>query len=266
MNIFVKFLMVIMVLFSGCIDTNDNSVLEVNSEQFSDVLYQVSTINALMEGLYDGFIPVSDLLTHGDFGIGTFDKLDGEMVVLDGICYQIKADGVAYTVENVTTPFAVVTWFENDETYYLNDMNISEFESYFESKFPSKNMIYAVKLTGNFSKIKTRSVSPQEKTYEKLADVVKNQSIFEFENVSGTCVGFWIPDFMSGLNVPLYHLHFITDDRTAGGHILDFEINSVEASFDITPEFYVILPTSEEYYGMEFSDNLENDIKIVEKQ
>ncbi|MBA2860669.1 acetolactate decarboxylase [Methanococcus maripaludis] len=266
MDRFVKFLVVIMVLFSGCISTNDSSVSEFKSEQVSDVLYQVSTINALMESIYDGFVPVNELVTHGDFGIGTFDKLDGEMVVLDGICYQVKSDGVAYKVENVTTPFATVTSFENDETYFLNDMNISEFESYFESKFPSKNMVYAVKITGNFSKMKTRSVPSQEKPYEKLVDAVKNQSVFEFENVSGTVVGFWVPEFMSGLNVPLYHLHFITDDRLAGGHILDFEIDSVEASFDTTPEFYMVLPTSGEFYDMEFSDNLENDLNAVEKQ
>ena len=108
------------------------------------MLYEVITINALMESIYDGFIPVNELVTYGDFGIGTFDKLDGEMVVLDGICYQVKADGVAYKVENVTTPFATVTSFENDETYFLNDMNISEFESYFESKFPSRITSYNV--------------------------------------------------------------------------------------------------------------------------
>jgi len=262
----VKLLIITMVVLSGCTSVNYNSMADDKSEQVSDVLYQVSTINALMESVYDGVIPVSELKTHGNFGIGTFDGLEGEMVVLDGVCYQVKDDGIAYVVDNISTPFATVTNYENDETYFLSEMNISTYESFLESKFPSENMVYAVKITGNFSKMKTRSVPKQEKPYPKLVDVVKNQSVFEFENVSGTVVGFYVPEFMSGLNVPKYHLHFISDDKLYGGHILDFEIENAEASFDVTPEFYPVLPTSGDFYNTDLTKSSEDDLNAVEKQ
>lgn len=63
-------------------------------------LFQASTINALVEGINEGDTTVKELKKHGDFGIGTFDDLDGEMIELDGKFYQIKSDGHAYPVKD----------------------------------------------------------------------------------------------------------------------------------------------------------------------
>ncbi len=269
-------------LFSGCtgfagntpetsgknsnVESIENLVPDI-SNNASDVLYQVSTIDALLLGVYDGVLPVSDLKTHGDFGIGTFDGLEGEMLALDGNYYQIKTDGIAYPVSGeITTPFATVTYFEADETFRLEkSANLSELEDFLDLNLPSENLFYAVKVDGNFSYVKARSVPRQEKPYLQLADAVSSQSVFEFENVSGTLVGFRTPEYVKGVNVPGYHLHFITENRSAGGHVLDLEMEKGDAALDITSIFLMELPASGDFYNAELGQNLQEDLEKVEK-
>src|SRR5580698_4362033 len=80
-------------------------------------VYQTSTMGALLDGVYDGDVTIRELLRHGNFGLGTFNGLDGEMLVLDGVCYQLRGDGSARVADpDQRTPFAVVTWFDPDGT------------------------------------------------------------------------------------------------------------------------------------------------------
>jgi len=278
-----KFLIILILLsvtlFSGCTSSTDNSSeTEGNFESIdnsgsevrgndSDVLYQISTIDALLQGVYDGVLPVAELETHGDFGIGTFDRLEGEMLALDGNYYQIKTDGIAYPVSGeTTTPFATVTYFEVDENFRLDEpANLTELEDTVDLKLPSENLFYAVRIEGNFSSVKARSVPRQEKPYPKLADAVSTQSVFEFENVNGTLVGFRTPEYAKGVNVPGYHLHFITADRSAGGHVLDLEIENGVASVDITRSFLMELPASGDFYDVDLGQDLQDDLEKVEK-
>ncbi|AKB75485.1 Alpha-acetolactate decarboxylase [Methanosarcina lacustris Z-7289] len=248
------------------IESSAESASDLLSSE-TDVLYQVSTIDALLQGVYDGVLPVAELATHGDFGIGTFDGLEGEMLALDGNYYQIKTDGIAYPVSGeMLTPFAIVTYFEADENFRLEKpVNLTELENFLDLNLPSENLFYAVRVNGNFSYIKARSVPRQEKPYPKLADAVSTQSVFEFENISGTLVGFKAPEYVKGVNVPGYHLHFITEDRNAGGHVLDFEMENGDAAIDITSEFFMELPTSGDFYNVKLGQDLQNDMEKVEK-
>ena len=152
-------------------------------------------------------------------GIGTFNGLDGEMIGLDGAFYQIKADGIAYLVDgSMRTPFAVVTFFESDQMVWLDKASdYKELEKYLDDLLPTPNIFYALKIEGIFEYIRTRSVPRQNKPYAPLVEVIKNQPIFEFHQVKGTMVGFCYPGYAKGINVPGYHLHFITEDRKEGG-------------------------------------------------
>ncbi|MCX8206792.1 MAG: acetolactate decarboxylase [Methanothrix sp.] len=130
------------------------------------------------------------------------------------------------------TPFADVIFFDPDEEIALSSSNISDVERYLEDPLSTRNIFYAIRIDGRFTHIRTRSVPVQTKPYPNLAVALMNQSIFELYNQSGTVVGFWTPSYASGLNVPGYHLHFINDERTAGGHLLDFQlINAVLDNF-----------------------------------
>lgn len=233
-----------------------------------DILYQVSTIDALMLGVYDGIQPVGELKHHGDFGIGTFDGLDGEMIMLDGTIYQVKDDGsVVVVAESQTTPFATVTHFERDHTVVTSTpMNISSFTSAMEDQLPTGNMIYAVKIHATFPFMKVRSVPAQEKPYPPLSVAVLNQSVYSYSDTTGTIVGFYTPVFFSGVNVPGYHLHYLSDDHKTGGHILDFTVPAGTAVFyDITPGFSMTLPTSGDFTGIDLSGDLSEELARVEK-
>jgi acetolactate decarboxylase len=232
-----------------------------------EILYQVSTIDALIQGVYDGVQPVGETKKHGDFGIGTFDALEGEMIVLDGVVYQAKSDGMIYSVpDNTTTPFATVTFFEqNFNVTTGRPMNFSEFSTEMSTRLPSQNMIYAVRMQSTFPHMKVRAIPAQQKPYPTLTDAAKNQSVYTYADARGTVVGFYTPVFFKGINVAGYHLHFVSDDRHTGGHILDFEVPAnTEVEYDITPEFEMLLPTNGAFIGVDLSQDLSQRLARVE--
>jgi acetolactate decarboxylase len=220
-----------------------------------DILFQYSTLGSLKAGVYDGEMTYAEIKQHGDFGLGTFNALDGEMIEIDQQVYQIKADGVAYQVDDdMKTPFAVVTYFEPDETMKLDEtMNCGELKEYLDGKLPTENIPYALKVEGVFSYMKTRSVPRQEKPYPQLVDVVEKESLFEFQEIEGVMVGFRLPSYMEGANAPGYHLHFITSERDTGGHVLECQSQDVKIEIDYTDEWYTVLPGDEAFYEVDMS-------------
>jgi acetolactate decarboxylase len=231
-----------------------------------DVLFQVSTIDALMQSVYDGVMNFEELKQHGDFGIGCFEGIDGEMVALDGEYYQVKADGIAYPVsDTMTTPFSTVTYFEKDLSASVSTKNFTELCTALDAQIPSKNHFYAIRIDGTFPYVKTRSIPKQSKPYPLLKDLAANQSVFEFHEINGTIVGFYTPEYAKGLNVPGYHLHLITADRKAGGHILDLALNSSDVFLDATTEFNMVIPISGDFIGIDLAKDLQEDLKQVEQ-
>lgn len=190
-----------------------------------------------------------ELKKRGNFGIGTFDGLDGEMIQLDGGIYQVRTDGKAYVASNSQkAPFAVNLFFQSDKKISVPpNINYAGVQAFLDSVCPSKNKIYAIKIIGEFSYLKTRSVPKHEKPYPPLAEAVKNQKLFEFRNVRGTLVGFRFPEYLQSVNVPGYHFHFLTEDRAGGGHLLDFQGAALEAQVVEARSFTLEFPSSEEF-------------------
>lgn len=231
-----------------------------------DVLFQVSTIDALLQGAYDGSVMFDELAGRGDFGIGCGDRLDGELIGIDGAWYLIRVDGRAYPVTgNATTPFAAATFFDPDIVVAVDEpMNLTALESRVQAEFPSENLFYAIRVDGTFPHVVTRSVPVQEKPYPRLVDVTANQTVFMLENVTGTAVGFWTPALAKGVNVPGYHLHFIITDRTAGGHVLDMTLAKGTVQIDTTANFTMALPSGGEFWMVDLSGDLLEDLEKVE--
>jgi acetolactate decarboxylase len=232
-----------------------------------DTLTQISTIDALMTGIYDGDTTLKSLKEKGDFGLGTFNALDGEMVLLDSQFYRITAAGAVERPDPATkTPFAAVTFFEPDRTVPLESgLNFEGLTSRTGSLLPTPNIFYALKITGTFQIVTTRSVPSQKKPYRPLSDVVKTQPVFAIRNVEGTIVGFHCPSYVKGVNVPGYHLHFLTADRTAGGHVLDFKVEKATMELDETREFLLILPSDKAFSSADLATDREKELKAVEK-
>jgi len=232
----------------------------------TDRITQTSTIDALLAGAYDGQIECRQLLNYGDFGIGTFDRLDGEMAVLDGKIYQIKSDGKVYIPAlSAKTPFASVCEFKTDSQFDLKSVNFKTAESIIDGKFPNQNQFLAVKITGTFKYMKTRSVPAQNKPYPPLVEVAKTQPVFEMNDVAGTIVGFRSPPFVKGINVSGYHFHFLSKDFTQGGHILDFEIADGKCQIDKCNELLLILPEDDALQNIDLSKDKSQELQKVEK-
>lgn len=244
-----------LILFAGCAGPQ------------KDGIFQTSIIDALLAGVYDGEMSCGDLLKHGDFGIGTFDALDGEMVVFDGTVYQVKADGKVYKPEpSVKTPFATVCFFKPENCFPVDaGANYKQLEALIDKAAPNRNLFVAVRVEGRFKSMRTRSVPRQKKPYPPLKEVTADQPEFDLANTTGTIVGFRCPVFVGGVNVPGYHLHFVDSGREKGGHILSFEVAEAECSIAILGKYFLVLPEgSDDFAGTDLSKNRASELKQVE--
>ena len=237
-----------MVTLAGCTAATTTTSSDTTATK-EETLFQASTINSLLAGNYDGFMSFGELKQHGDVGIGTFNALDGELVMIDNKVYKVKASGAVEEVPDAdTTPFAAVTYFDEDATKSLGSTaSLEALEQELDKMMTDSKAFYVFRIDGTFNTIKARSVPSQVKPYPVLSEAVKNQSIFDYKKTSGALVGLWCPEDIGGLNVKGYHFHFIADDRSKGGHLLDVSFDSATAFVDQTDGFFMTLsPTTPE--------------------
>jgi acetolactate decarboxylase len=229
-------------------------------------IYLCAPVNALVEGIYQERIPFTEIKKHGDFGLGTFDQLDGEMVMLEGRIYQITADGkVSQVDEKAHTPFACVTFYQpisHDELH--SELGYEDFLVWIRALLPSPNIFYAIRIDGLFASIKVRSV-PKQECYRPLVEVAKEQPVFNYVDVQGTLAGFYTPSFMSSLSVPGLHLHFLSADLKQGGHLLDCRPRKIRAGVQLINTLELGLPMSLDYLTWDFKRDIGQDLNKAEK-
>ena len=234
-----------------------------------DVIYQVALLQSLAQGYYDGIVTVEELKKHGDTGIGTFEGVNGEMIVLDGTVYQAIADGsIVVPADEETIPFSNVTFFDVDETLQLTDIrDMEELQETMNSVVGDvgENFFYMVKIEGIFDNIKVRSEYKQEEPYIPLDEALAlDQTEFDYEDIRGTMVGLYCPDYMGDLNSVGWHFHFINEDRTRGGHVLQVSVKEAEAAFDISDGFEMTLSSDSLFQSMELAKDMDEAIHRAE--
>jgi len=219
-----------------------------------------------VEGIYQERIPLSRIRQHGDFGLGTFDSLDGEMVMLDGRVYQIAGDGQVREVdEDATTPFACVTFYAPISHDDLDEeLSYDAFQDWLLQLLPSPNLFYALRIEGSFAAVRVRSV-PRQENYRPLVDVAADQPVFELTAVEGTLAGFFSPAFLSSLSVPGLHLHFLSADRHQGGHLLECRPRRVRVGVQFIATLELGLPMSLDYLTWDFRRDTGADLDKAEK-
>jgi acetolactate decarboxylase len=218
-------------------------------------VYQTSTMGALLDGVYDGDLAIDELLRHGDFGVGSFNHLDGEMLVLGGVCYRLRADGSATIAGPAErTPFATVTWFHAD---YAIDVSApadrAALSALVDQSLESDNLIFAVRITGLFSMVRTRTVMEQHRPYARLTEATSNQQETTFHDVTGTMAGYRMPDYEQGISVAGYHLHFIDSGHQHGGHALDYRLTNGTIEISARSELHLSLPRTREFLQADLS-------------
>ncbi|KQR22464.1 alpha-acetolactate decarboxylase [Agreia sp. Leaf335] len=235
---------------NAAIDTNDDYSV-----------YQTSTISALLAGVYDGTVTVSELLAHGDFGLGTFNHLDGEMIVLDGVCYHLRSDG-SVTVATGTehTPFAAVTYFHAKHELAIDTVTTRHaLTALIDGTINSANVGASIRISGTFDSVRTRTVGEQKKPYPPLVDAAAGQAENTLTQVTGTIAGYRTPPFEDEISVAGYHLHFIDDSRTRGGHVLDFVLSSGKVEISPISELHLSLPETTEFLDATISTDVAAD-------
>ncbi|HET6998024.1 MAG TPA: acetolactate decarboxylase [Solirubrobacterales bacterium] len=231
---------------------------DLHAEREPHVLFQASTIGALLEGAYDGDLSFAELAEHGDLGLGTLNRLDGEMIALDGEFFRADVDGAIHPVPpEARTPFAVVTRFEAEideriEGALSHEELLARLDDLADSNAVVPGMreqlrsesaaSCAIRLDGRFELVRARSVPAQSPPYRPLTEVVAEQHVFELEDVEGTMLGFRFPAYAEGIEVGGYHLHFIDAERRRGGHVLDSRTNGLRARLDPSNDLHVELP------------------------
>jgi acetolactate decarboxylase len=230
-------------------------------------LSQFSTIDALMQGIYDGPATFAEVARHGDFGIGTVNHLDGEMIGLGGKFFQITSDGTVHQLPpTAKTSFATVCFFKGAHTATVPKLrSYSALQRWLDSRMGSVNDFWAVRIDGHFSMVRARSISRQKPPYLPLAVVARSESIFEVRNVKGTLVGFRCPPYVRGLNVAGYHFHFLSEDESFGGHVLGCRIREGKAGWQVHRTFQMVLPDDPKFRQADLSVYDEEALGKVER-
>jgi acetolactate decarboxylase len=219
-------------------------------DKVENEFYHYSIWAALVNKIYDGDLTVKEAKTHGDIGIGSYNGVDGELVMIDQILYQIPSSGKVKVVsDSMHIPYLNTTFFNKEISYDLNDrMNYDSLRKKIQLHFPSRNFFYAFKIHGEFDTLKLGSMQKQERPYlQGLDSLLPNRPKFDHTNISGTMVGFWCPDFIGDINVAGFHLHFLSDDKKTGGHVLEFMGKNFKVDMDKLTSYRFILPDTDDY-------------------
>lgn len=205
---------------------------------------QAGTINALLDGCYEGDTTIGELLRLGSDGIGTVQNLDGELIVLHGVAYSARADGSVVVVPHDTkTPFAVVTRFDAPISTEVNLVRFNDFLEYLDNISPSAP-VTAIRASGTFENLHLRSVAKQYPPYRPLGEVVADQTEWRFNKSVGDVIGFRFPDNIAGVEVPGWHLHFLSADRMHGGHVISLDVEAAQVEITSCEQLHVELPAN----------------------
>jgi acetolactate decarboxylase len=258
---------------AGCspaaVTSSATSRSDAASVTVDDALVQFSLLAALAADDYVGGPTLGEMLKSGDFGVGTFNRLDGEMIVLDGQVFQALADGTVRAADlSGTTPFAAVTFFQEDGRIEdLTAATLTDLDAQLDRKLPQPNSPYALRIHGKFAALTLRSVPAQSPPFRPLVDVVRDDQVtWQHEHVAGTLVGVRCPEWMGTINVSGYHWHFLSDNHKVGGHVLDCQFADTAIQFDECTSVVIELPKSAEFQRTDLSGVSERDVDRIERQ
>jgi acetolactate decarboxylase len=229
-------------------------------------LFQVSTTGALVQGVYNKAVTVGALKNHGDFGLGTFEGLDGEMVVVDGQFYQAHGDGrITKPPDSAPVPFATLTHFRSQHRAHLGKIgSMSEFTAGLDKLRRSDNLFFAARIDGHFDEVHWRVACKVEGGVH-LDTATDHQAEFHLRDVTGTMVGFWSPPYSKTISVAGWHLHFLTEDRKSGGHVLGCKAAGLEVQLHDLDDLHLALPETREFLQADLTQDPSAALDKAEK-
>lgn len=235
---------------------------------FKPVIYQTGTINSLVNAVYDGDRDIAWIKKQGDFGLGALPMMDGELIVCDGTFYRADANAdLSIPADDEILPFAVVSHFKPDQSFSLVNTDFARTTEYLANYFASKNLIYTVRIDGQFTRVHFRSEQCQPKPYRTMNETMPElQRIYERDDIEGTLVGIWYPDYLSQVNVAGFHFHFVDKERKTGGHVFDFQLARGQVAVQTIKSLHVDLIDNNEFAQANLQAESSNAVDQLEKQ
>jgi acetolactate decarboxylase len=219
------------------------------------VVWQSQPFIALANGHFQGMVTVDEAKRHGNLGIGALDRIDGEILVLDGVLYQFPAaGGVRKPSGNTRLAFAMMARFVPGKPIELPPgTSLKDLYCFLDPKLPTLNAYYALRLEGKFSAVKTRTFPIQKEPFQPVCELDPPPPVFEFSDIAGTMVGFRPPSYAADVSGPAYHLHFLARDQRGGGHVLDLVVEKATITFDRIDGLALDLPTDKAFAEMDLA-------------
>ncbi|MDO4355801.1 MAG: acetolactate decarboxylase [Clostridia bacterium] len=230
-------------------------------------MIQASTLNALMLGNFDRTISVKEFLHNADTGLGTYTGLDGEAIFEDGVAYRATAEGkVSVMRPEDGVAFGTVARFdESVPEFQLTGVDtIEALKRKLEPHVVNPNAFYLFKAHGEFDAMHVRSCFACEKPYPTLSEAASQQREFHYVKVRGDVIAVYCPAYVNGINMPGWHFHFLSGDKTMGGHILGLSAASMKARVNELDEYEIILPRNEEFAKLNLCEDLTEKTAAVE--
>ncbi|NJL19066.1 MAG: acetolactate decarboxylase [Bdellovibrionaceae bacterium] len=234
---------------------------------------QYSTYVGLIQRLFDGFVTIETVLSKGNHGIGTTDQLHGELLILDGAAYRVNFEGKVELVgKEETTPYVTLAQVDKKDALQvtlpagttvadLDDKLLALTEGKFQKNFP-----YAIRLEGDFSAARMRSIPKLQRPYITMTEVVANQSLFNFENHPFTIIGFWNPSYAEAFNPPKWHIHGLDAAKKAGGHVLAFTTGKdVKVYLWKMTQMDIRMPDSKDFADANFDQDFNDAVQKINR-
>jgi acetolactate decarboxylase len=256
---------VALLVLTSCANNRKNSATKLQPD--NDFMYQYSIIDALLAGAFDGDMTIGELKKKGDFGIGTFNRADGELLMNEGVLYRTRYDGSTQVVPDTdSTSAAFIKFFKSDTSWVMEE---SQFNYATVQKklveWMNPNSMYAIRISGHFATMNTRAEYPAEKPYPTLSEHLKTkQTLFNLSSTNGVCVGFWLPVYLARTNVPGFHFHYMADDKKSGGHIFDFTSKKIKIEVDEIKGFSIEANTNPDFKTVNLQADRSVELKNIE--
>jgi acetolactate decarboxylase len=230
-----------------------------------DAVFQLSLANVLLDGGYDGVASIGEVLPHGDHGVGTVDRLDGELVVVEREPWRVDVTGRAELLgPQARVPFIVLTTMEHPVRRRLRDVPNASVIGEVERLVPDPGAVVAVRIEGRFKRVLVRSVPAQTPPYRPVAEVCASDEVrWELQPFEGVFVGFRFPDISGGETIGGLHLHGLDDDRTTGGHCYELDIDDAVLSVATSHDVALTLPDRSMIDLLEMPDELRSVQRVL---
>lgn len=228
---------------------------------------QFAVLDALLAGVYSQGASVGVVRAAGDTGVGCCEGLGGEVVILDGELYECTSDGPPRLMtDDEFLPFVDVCSLDESTGSALVDLDLTGLDSAVADRLLSRNLFHAVRVDGVFAHVLTRVTRRQEPPFRPLAEVAAEQIETTTRECAGTLVGFWMPRIYQGVTVAGLHLHFLSEDRSVGGHVLDARVREGRLRMSAFADFSLRLPRDGQFLSTELTHDDDHRIVAVESR